>query len=214
MKLKKIKNKEQGFSLPELIVIIALFALMSGVTAFNHTDFQRTLKTSAVAHDIGVSIRQAQVYGISASERNIGGEGFDSDDDSIDDILEGDIINDRSIRGVSIDIDSETLHLFQDLNQNNEFDGGQTDQILDRREIIDQLVGIERVCFGTTDLEDCGVNGGVLDITFQRPFPDATIYWDGDEVTESVIGLVVGTDDQEDQDRYIEIWSSGNIIVR
>ena len=211
---KKINNSS-GFSMPELIVVIAIFGIMSGVTVFKHNDFRSDISANAVAHDIGVSIRQAQVYGISASERNIGGSGFDENDDNIDDILIGGIINDRSIRGVSINISENFFYLFEDGDRDGVFDDEPTDRIIDRREILDPLVHIEKVCFGVgVDLDSCtGVTDGKLDVTFERPFPDATIKHSGTDY--SFAGIVVGTGQQTGPlDRYIEIWSSGNIIVR
>lgn len=58
----------KGFSLVEFIVIISIFAIMAGVALFNFGGFNSTVSLNNLAHDVALTIRQAQVYGISATE--------------------------------------------------------------------------------------------------------------------------------------------------
>lgn len=62
------KHSQRGFTLVEFIVIISIFAIMAGVALFNFRGFNSSISLNNLAHDIALTIRQAQVYGISASE--------------------------------------------------------------------------------------------------------------------------------------------------
>lgn len=55
--------KHQGFTLVEFIVIISIFAIMAAVALFNFTGFRSSVGLNNLAHDIGLTIRQAQVFG-------------------------------------------------------------------------------------------------------------------------------------------------------
>lgn len=67
--------KKKGFTLPELIVSCAIIALIAIVVTYNHRRFNGDLELTNVAYRIAVSIRQAQVYGISVREFDNGSGG-------------------------------------------------------------------------------------------------------------------------------------------
>lgn len=69
MKKKRVTlqpHTHPAFSLVEFIVIISIFAIMAGIALFNYSGFNATVSVSNLAHDIALTIRQSQVYGISA----------------------------------------------------------------------------------------------------------------------------------------------------
>ncbi len=55
--------KNRGFTLIEFIVIISIFAVMASVALFNFNGFRSNIGLNNLAHDIGLTIRQAQVFG-------------------------------------------------------------------------------------------------------------------------------------------------------
>lgn len=55
--------KHKGFTLVEFIVIISIFAVMASVALFNFNGFRSSVGLNNLAHDIGLTIRQAQVFG-------------------------------------------------------------------------------------------------------------------------------------------------------
>jgi len=65
---KLLQNiKHEAFTLVEFIVIISIFAIMAAVALFNFTGFRNDVGLNNLAHDIALTIRQAQVFGWAAS---------------------------------------------------------------------------------------------------------------------------------------------------
>jgi prepilin-type N-terminal cleavage/methylation domain-containing protein len=56
--------REAGFSLLELLAVTAIFVILTGVVLANNTRFSSKVVLQNLAHDIALSIREAQVYGI------------------------------------------------------------------------------------------------------------------------------------------------------
>ena len=63
---KKFRSGVQkGFTLIEMMVVLAIFLLISGITLANYPAFNSRVSISTLANGIAVSIREAQVYGVS-----------------------------------------------------------------------------------------------------------------------------------------------------
>src|SRR5512133_2633560 len=58
-------NHVRGFSLIEMIVVIGIIALLSTVTLSNYKDVSSRISLENLAQQIALTVRQAQVYGIS-----------------------------------------------------------------------------------------------------------------------------------------------------
>jgi prepilin-type N-terminal cleavage/methylation domain-containing protein len=58
---------QAGFTLIELVVIIAIFAIMSSVLLFNFRGFNKNVERNNLAQDMALLIRKTQSYGISSS---------------------------------------------------------------------------------------------------------------------------------------------------
>ncbi len=56
---------ERGFTLIELLVVTAILVVISGLILADNTRFGGAILLKNLAYDIGLSIREAQVYGIS-----------------------------------------------------------------------------------------------------------------------------------------------------
>jgi len=54
-----------GFSLIELVVVTGILVIITSILLFNNARFGGVMLLENLAYDIGLSVRQAQVYGIS-----------------------------------------------------------------------------------------------------------------------------------------------------
>lgn len=221
---QKNKQKNKGFSVVELVVVISIFAIMTTVSSLNYNDYRSTIERSNLAQDIALTVRQAQVYGISASARNIGDATFDNEGVAVDffDNSTGiaDVTKDKSIRGVSFDLDDETITIFEDYNRDRVYHDVDTsfDRVIDFRKILSRSISIEY--FYLCDLSSCiKQEGGLLDVSFERPYPDAYISYRengnvGTPITPYSYAGIILSDGTEGENEYIEIFSIGNITVK
>lgn len=63
-KIFSIKKYNSGVTLVELIVVIFIFVLMSGVILFNYDKFRSQTSLQNLADDVALSVRKAQSYAI------------------------------------------------------------------------------------------------------------------------------------------------------
>jgi len=63
----KNKLKEQaGFTLLEVMVVVAIFGIMTAVVVFNYANFSSKVILTNMAYEIALTTRQAQVFGLGA----------------------------------------------------------------------------------------------------------------------------------------------------
>ena len=209
------KNNEQGFTLIEFIVVLVIFSIMSGTSLFNYIEYRNNIQTTNVAQDVALTIRQAQVYGISASD------GFDSEDvfaSNNDNTIN--IIDDRSIRGFAINTESQEIILFEDINRNFSYDP-ENDRVIDIRKIISENINISACLFSSevsptpgncSEEVTVNTNGDtIVSIAFERPYPDAFIHFENTQYSHVLIEL---KDNAGNNLRYIEVNPIGNISVK
>ncbi len=70
--LKKNSSKQKGFSLPELIIVIAIFVIISTVAMFNQSKLSSSVLLTNMAYEVGLAIREAQTYGIGVRSEDAG----------------------------------------------------------------------------------------------------------------------------------------------
>ncbi len=61
-----------GFTMIELLVTVAIFALMTSVLLANYPKFSSKILLENTAHSIGLSVRQAQTYGLNVRGVRVG----------------------------------------------------------------------------------------------------------------------------------------------
>ena len=148
---------KRGFSLIELLISVSIFIIITSVVLAKYQGFNGGVVLTNLAYDIALSIRQAQVYGISVRESATGSSNF-------------------GLRyGIHFDSGNPTSFiLFIDTNSNDKYDNGE----LIETNSIRQDNAISDFC-GITSAggNQCWKNSTVtsLDITFLRPNPDALI---------------------------------------
>lgn len=208
---KKISST--GFSVIELVVVLTIFSIMSSVTIFNYNDYRKNIEKTNVSQDVALSIRQAQVYGISSSDRVIGDIDLDNPTNA-DQLFGEDIVNitrDQSIRGVAVFPELKRIILFEDLNRNFTYDDG--DRIIDERTIVNASVGISGTYLCSSGDPVCdNLQTERVDIVFERPYPEAYISYNGNRLdTYQFATIVISSGTGNDQ--YIKISSIGNISI-
>lgn len=209
---KNTPQNNKGFTLIEFIVVLVIFSVMSTVSIFNYGDYRKSIEETNVTQDVALTIRQAQVYGLSSSDKIVGSDIIDPETLFLNNQSVEDITQDRSVRGVSIDSLTETIIIFEDINRNFIYDSG-TDRMIDQRSIITENVDIIGV-----DLCDVTPNCDFIqttrvDIVFQRPYPDAYISLNGGyPTTYDYASILIG--DASSYDKYVQISSIGSISVK
>jgi len=191
-------DRNQGFTFIELIMVIVIFSIFSGVVMFNFGDFSDSISVQNLAQQIALEIKQAQSDAIMGKDASV----FTGTCDTM---------SCRPSYGVSFNASpsqNKQFIYFQDLNNNNIID--------DDNLSANQLVVIPRenyisaVCF---DGEDCSSNNSKsVDITFIRPFPNAHFYSTG-LVVKSKVEIKVQSP-RSDATRTITVTSLGQISVK
>jgi len=185
----------RGFSMIELVITTGIMVLITTIVLVNHAAFGGNILVGALAYDVGLSVRQAQVFGLSVREFGVGTGAFDVG------------------YGVHFDInDSSSYRIFADIDKNKTFDVSDgTEEVFS----IGQGYSIARVC-GTTpsSIERCSNTDGisVLDITFIRPDPDAYIRIDSDAATAYQSARIVVRSPQG-KEREVTVESTGQISI-
>ncbi len=139
----------RGFTLAEMVVVIGVIAIVSGVVLANNNRFGGQVLLQNLAYDIALSIRQSQVYGIAVQRFN----------------------NEyASAYGMHFSISSPDIYLlFADVTTVNGIYDGSSERV--------QSTTIANR-YSITALRINGCSGNVvsnLDIVFKRPDPDAYI---------------------------------------
>lgn len=70
--IKKV-NKQKGLTLLELIVVMFIFSIVSGIMLFNYSQYRNTISLGNLSQDIALTIRKAQVYAIGVKGVNVNG---------------------------------------------------------------------------------------------------------------------------------------------
>ncbi|OGG61968.1 hypothetical protein A3C21_03580 [Candidatus Kaiserbacteria bacterium RIFCSPHIGHO2_02_FULL_59_21] len=152
-----------GFTLIELLVVTAILTIVSGVVLANNGRFGGLILLENLAYDVALSIRQAQIYGISV--RQFGSGNFDVG------------------YGMHFSIGSPATYvLFADaVSGNGIYDGCPTEAMCELVESTDIERGyhIADLCAAGSgsEAETCGLSE--LDLFFKRPEPDAYISANG-----------------------------------
>jgi prepilin-type N-terminal cleavage/methylation domain-containing protein len=152
------KSGARGFTLIEMLVVIGIITIVSALVLANNNKFGGRIQLQNLAYDIGLAIREAQVYGISVQRFN----------------------NTTSFApayGMYFTTNSPTTYLlFGDNTPNGVYDIG-AGELVEQTTIrsgytIDQLYA--------TPPGESERAVTTLNITFRRPDPDAYISREGD----------------------------------
>lgn len=188
-------TSQKGFTLIEMITVLGIFAVLTSVVIFNYNKFRSDTILTNMAYEVALSVREAQIYGISV--RN-GGPG--SYEDSY---------------GIYLPVgESGQYFLFVDGDKNSKFDGTSCDSpglnevcvtpyTLQRKVTISNIQKVEGTTCTTS--EQTG-----LSILFKRPNPEPIIM--GKEV-DQINQAEITIQSPDGTKRYVEVYGNGQIAV-
>lgn len=137
------RTHNSGFSLVEMLITIAIIGLITAVIMARYDEFDDTVTLRNLAYEVALSVREAQVLGIS---------------------VRGESGTFTNSYGAHFEI-GNTYILFQDLDGDGVYDEGE--------EVTTSTIGGNNTISALCADADCSLTA--LDITFERPDPDANI---------------------------------------
>lgn len=148
------RKQHRGFTLIELIVVVGILVVISSIILANYSKFGGQVLLRNLAYDIALSVREAQVYGISA--RSFLGAQFAAGHGVYVDLAEGNTF----------------FFIYTDVDNNAFFTSAATEWV--ETFSIGRGYTIDRLCIPSgPSSETCTATK--LDMLFKRPEPDAII---------------------------------------
>ncbi|MDB5188743.1 MAG: hypothetical protein JWM92_341 [Candidatus Nomurabacteria bacterium] len=214
-----IKKLQQGFTLIELIVVIAIVAVVSTILLFHYSDFSTTIALTTLSEDIGLSARKAQSY--ATSVRSIAG-------------TNGAMSNTFPAYGVSFSVNptattiydptAASFPLFVDASSTN---NGVTNNAFDNngtcgspavgQECVESfsITNNDKIVSLCTDKAPCMTTSGTVNVVFHRPNPDAVICVAGlDCTTQQASYVKITVQSPTGVQRTVTIWNTGQISIQ
>jgi len=182
----------RGFTLVELLIVIAITALISTVVAVRFSSFDSTILLKNLAYEIAVSLRETQVYSLSVLGTN---PSFDYP------------------YGMSFEPGSKEYTFFQypDSDPDVTPQYSNSDYALNTFTIGRSLKVVD-VCVFENNTEHCSDEISRLDISFRRPDFDALIFADGYSGPIESARIKVGSESSNDV-WIIDVSLLGQITV-
>ena len=198
----------KGFTVIELLVSTGIMLLIMGVVLANYPSFRARTSLSSVAREIGLLIREAQVYGLAVKRFSL---------------------SDKTYPPYGIHLNntnSKEIVMFGDL-----MPGGETEGVYDsgdgcggketeciRRLTINGAVNIIKFCVlegggdGYTAEEICNISQ--LNISFRRPDPEAFIIVNDSSRRYNGANIYLQSNREPAEERVIRVWVTGQISVQ
>lgn len=196
------KSSQAGFTLVEMMVVIAIFIITTGIVLTNLPAAREKNALELLAQEIAVTIRQAQVYGAAT---------FGFDDGSAREFPSYGVLLPKNGSDYL-----DHFFIFADSDKNNLMDEGDCET---GNECVEQFnlrggVVISQLTYCSN--QDCTGGGNIeksLNVLFKRPGTDAT-FLAVPSPTPSMSRLkIVLKNLQNNQERAVVIWNTGHIYV-
>lgn len=193
-KIKKQKvcpsklQKSGGFTLIEMITVVAIFGLVSAIVLTNYNNFTNGSLLTNMSYEMALSIREAQTFGVAVANRS------SSDFDNSFGI---------HFTAPSDGSGSSAYYLYEDLNGNRSFDTSPADETK-QEYVLQRNIKIVRL---ETDT-NCSKSPSELSILFDRPNPEPKIGGDPDDP-----GARITLETSDGIIRYVIVRSNGQIYV-
>ncbi|MEK9132081.1 MAG: prepilin-type N-terminal cleavage/methylation domain-containing protein [Patescibacteria group bacterium] len=72
LKRRAMPKSTTGFTLVELMVVVAIFAILTTIILYKNSDFNNSFLLTDAAYDVALTVREAQVYGINVKSTGKG----------------------------------------------------------------------------------------------------------------------------------------------
>ena len=170
------KTFTSGFTLVELMVCVAIMMILSSVIIFNHKEFNDNLEITNLSYQVGLALRQAQVYGVSTRDFKGGA-------------TQADRFN--TPYGVHFDMTKPAEYIFFANTNKTGNPLTPTGKYTSGNDVILETVTIGRgnkiseICKKISTVTTCGLT--IADITFTRPEPEPIFSVNG------VLGTTIST---------------------
>lgn len=212
LKNKYFKNRQKGMTLIELMVVIAIFMIVSSIVMFDYNGFRSNVSIQNLADDIALSIRSVQNYaiGVQSSQTSQFYNGY------------GIHFSTAATTSYPLSGSNKSFIVYNDLNKNNHYDPSTTSSTC----VLSTPAGNEcinminitsndyvyQICSGS----NC--NYSSVNINFLRPNPDATICLDSSNTCTSSNGVssvdVIIKNTQSNITKTISVSNVGQISVK
>jgi Tfp pilus assembly protein FimT len=199
----------RGFSIVELMVTIVITTVIISTIVSGQSSYVDGAALSNVADEIGLTISQAQAYGIAVKELTPGSENF---------AISYGIALSKVGAGNNL-----TYLFFADRNSNHAYDGSWTCDVGGENECLEKKNisrgnYIDSVCvISLSDEEDCE-DVGRVDVSFTRPETQAHItFFDLSETPftpTSMKGAKIILKSPTGAARSVVVYESGNVSVQ
>jgi len=201
-----LSNNSKGFSLLELMVSITIMLVIISTVLLGQSTYTKGASLKNLANDIGLSLRQAQVYGISVKERAIGSDDF------------------LNAYGIEFNITSSGSNnayiFFADLSKNGAYDGAWScpagGECLQK---FNTSTGntISRLCLiYNNDSTDCSVSRA--SISFLRPntLANIVLFGPAGQIPPSAShkGVEIGLVSVSGGARSVIVYNTGQISIK
>ena len=189
--MKKIT--QQGFTLVEMITVLGIFMIMTSVVLFNYNKFTSDTILTNMAYEVALSVREAQIYGVSVRDPN-GTENFGTP---------------YGISFIAATGGSSTYNLFADLDGNGLFGGGAT-CVAGAGECVTPYALLRNIKITGVAIKPASAEcqSSNLSVLFERPNPEP-FFNNGTNVEFAEITLTAPTGSV----RYVVISNNGQIYV-
>lgn len=190
---------QAGLTIVEMMVVLAIFTIVSTIILGNLPAFKNRLALDLLAEEVALVVRQAQVYGTAT---RVFGQQFPS-------------------YGVYLPIEGDSFVLFADKDANNKYDEGELQELfklhggVNIKDILFCNPGA--VCLTSKQAYALGLRA--LAVLYQRPSSDASIYSvdlseppNYDLITYSYVTVELYSEKNKES-RGIAIWRTGHIYT-
>lgn len=194
-------RSNKGFTMLELMVSVGIMIVISTVIASSQSTYSSGASLKNVANGLSLSLRQAQIYGISVREFTAGPSSFSAG------------------YGVAFNLDAvptgddKSFLFFADRNPlNGQYDGTWNcdNECLDKT-VLQGGNYISDLCvIAQGGGENCDVSD--LDISFLRPAIEARIYYNGGST--GVSGAKIELKSPDGKENTVTIYTTGQISVQ
>lgn len=205
----KAENKSRGFSVLELVISISIFLIVTSIILVSQHRFGGNILITNLAYDVALSVRQAQVYGISVRES-----------------LPGDF---QKRYGIHFG-PSAYYVLFVDINEDGRYDilandsngcvknppQGHSPECVSFFK-IERGNFISRFCGDSGNCTDSGDQSRIdsLDIVFHRPDPEPTIAtFRAGAIVSNPQSASITVSSPQGLQKTINVFGSGQVSVR
>jgi prepilin-type N-terminal cleavage/methylation domain-containing protein len=190
-------HQQKGFTLIEMLAVFAIFAVLTSITIFNYTKFRSDTILTNMAYEIALSLREAQIYGVSARGVVVSGT------------------PDYTIPyGIYAPKNSNQYYLVADEDLSGTFEGtcsSTSDQCI-KTYTMQNNVSISNLQYKTNN--NCTQENDGLVFLFKRPNPEPIISKNpGNGVAENMSLGIITVSAPEGSSRYIVVYNNGQISV-